>query len=373
MEKNTMKNRLNYKPNIGVIGCGSVCEMYLDFLSRKKEINIYACSDLNKSLAENTAKKYGIKKVMSTNDIISDNKIDVILNLTNPVNHFAINLKALLNKKSVFSEKPFALKYSDALKLANLAKREKRMLCSAPDTYFSKGMQTARIFLEKGTIGKLLGATVISSCLPIENWHPNPEFFYKNGAGPLYDRGVYYITILVFLFGSITSVSSYCDSFIVKRIFPQNSKVKKIINVKTPTHYTVIIKFKDGQQATLLLSYDVKVIPNEMNVLQVFGTKGAVKLPDPMQYNGNAQYYNFKKKLWCEIKNLNRGFDLAGDIRGVSLLDMVKRYNNKNYSSENIEVATHVIEVMNAIDKSCKTSRHINISSTCRKHKLINK
>ena len=43
----------------------------------------------------------------------------------------------------------------------------------------------------------------------MEDWHPNPDFFFKPGAGPVFDLGVYYLTQLINLNGPIKSVQFY--------------------------------------------------------------------------------------------------------------------------------------------------------------------
>ena len=39
-----------------------------------------------------------------------------------------------------------------------------------------------------------------------ERWHPNPDFYYLPGGGPLLDMGPYYVTALVTLLGPVVSV-----------------------------------------------------------------------------------------------------------------------------------------------------------------------
>lgn len=364
MEKNTMNK--NDKIKLAIIGCGSVSEMYLDFLSKQKEIILYGCADLNKNLALKAKKKYQIEKIMSAEEAIIDKNVDIILNLTNPQCHFEINLKALKNKKSVFSEKPFALDYKKALKLVDIAKKNKLLLYSAPDTYLSRGIYTAKFFLEKNFIGKALSAVIISSCPPIENWHPNPDFLYKKGGGPLYDRGIYFLTTLVYLFGPIAEVFGYCNNFIPKRYLIKNNK-KTMIRVETPTHYSVQIKLKNGMTISSLLSFDIKAIPDESDSLQIFGSDGSLKLPNLMLYSGQTKYYDSKNSSWLNIKNINHGYDMSGDVRGAAILDMISCYKINKRSYDNIEIATHVIGVLNAIDRSSKTAKRVKITSMYKK------
>ena len=67
----------------------------------------------------------------------------------------------------------------------------------------------------------------------MEHWHPNPDFFFKPGAGPVFDLGVYYITQLVNLLGPINNIIS--KSTIVQKERIITSQIKQIRTLKDPS------------------------------------------------------------------------------------------------------------------------------------------
>ena len=76
----------------------------------------------------------------------------------------------------------------------------------APDTVLGTGTQTARKAIDDGAIGAPIAATATMVTPGHERWHPNPDFYYGPGGGPLFDMGPYYISSLVTLLGPVASV-----------------------------------------------------------------------------------------------------------------------------------------------------------------------
>lgn len=358
--KKYQKLNNNKMINLGVIGCGSVSEMYLDYLSCQKGVSLFACSDVNVELAKCVAGKYGISKVITVPQLLANKDIDIVLNLTNPLSHSLVNRAVLKSKKNLFCEKPYALNSKEADIVLGLAKKSRLSFYTAPDTYLSEAYKSAKIFIEKGGIGNVFSVNVISTCRPVESWHPSPEFFYKKGAGPLFDRGVYYLTALVFFFGKIISVGGYSEKYIPNRFYKRNKLTRKI-SVESQTHYSSIVKFKNGVTATLMFSFDVEPNPLKTDIMTIYGSLGVIDMPSPMEYSGVANVYDNSLKKWVSVNNKKKVGCLEGDIRGVAVIDMVNELKSCRLNYDNAIIANHVIKVMEAIEKSGKSNKIINI------------
>ncbi|MGM9002561.1 Gfo/Idh/MocA family protein, partial [Campylobacter jejuni] len=68
--------------------------------------------------------------------------------------------------------------------------------------------QTARRAVDEGLIGRPIAATATMAIPGHEAWHPNPDFYYTPGGGPLYDMGPYYLHALITLLGPVARVSA---------------------------------------------------------------------------------------------------------------------------------------------------------------------
>ena len=62
--------------------------------------------------------------------------------------------------------------------------------------------------IDEGAIGKVLSGTAVVQSYGLEHWHPNPDFFFLPGAGPVLDIGPYYISNLVQLIGPVKEVTA---------------------------------------------------------------------------------------------------------------------------------------------------------------------
>src|SRR5690606_21761235 len=90
-----------------------------------------------------------------------------------------------------------------------LAKSKGLMVGAAPETFLGAGMQTCRKVIDDGWIGTPISATANMMSYGTETWHTSPEFYYKEGAGPMLDMGPYYLTALVSLLGPISRTSCF--------------------------------------------------------------------------------------------------------------------------------------------------------------------
>ena len=184
---------------IGFVGVGAISGIYLENITNRfKDIEIIGVCDLIRERAENAVKKYNIPKLYNDMyELFADPEVDVVLNITRPYEHYEVTKAALLAGKHVYSEKPLAVDMDEADELVALAKEKGLHLGGAPDTFMGAGIQTCRKLIDDGVIGDVVGANVAMICHGHESWHPDPEFYYKFGGGPMLDMGPYYVTALI--------------------------------------------------------------------------------------------------------------------------------------------------------------------------------
>ena len=192
---------------IGVIGCGNISDAYLKGAARSQLIQVKSCADLNPEAAQAKAREYGIEAV-SVDALLGDPAIEIVINLTVPLAHGPVSRQIITAGKHVYSEKPLAARFSEgqALMLA-AAGRGVRVGC-APDTFLGAAHQACRRAIDAGLIGRPVAGAAAVLSHGMEHWHPNPEFFFKRGGGPIHDVGPYYVTQLVNLLGPVTRVAA---------------------------------------------------------------------------------------------------------------------------------------------------------------------
>ena len=137
-----------------------------------------------------------------------DPEIEIVLNLTTPESHGTIALAALEAGKSVYNEKPLAITRAEGAADAGTGARQgaarRRRAGHLPGRRLCR---PCRKLIDDGAIGAPVAANAFMMSHGHEHWHPNPEFYYKAGGGPMFDMGPYYLTALVTLLGPVRRVS----------------------------------------------------------------------------------------------------------------------------------------------------------------------
>ena len=192
---------------VGVIGCGKISGIYLENGATFDDVEIVACADLVLERAEAQAQAYGVPRACSPEELLADEEVEIVLNLTVPVVHAEVSLAALEVGKHVYTEKPLAVSLEDGRRMLEVAaERDLRMGC-APDTFLGGGLQTCRKVMDEGIIGEPVAVSALMLSHGPEDWHPNPDFYFQPGAGPMFDMGPYYLTALATLMGPVRRVA----------------------------------------------------------------------------------------------------------------------------------------------------------------------
>ena len=111
--------------------------------------------------------------------------------------------------------------------------------------------------IDDGWIGNPIAATAFCAFHRHEVWRPDPGFFYKIGAGPMFDMGPYYLTALVSTLGPIKRVSGHVKISIPERVITSEPKFGQKIKVDIPTRISGSLEFENGVIATMMMSFDV--------------------------------------------------------------------------------------------------------------------
>jgi len=343
---------------VGIIGCGNISETYFECQNLFNNFNVVACADINIEAAKNSAEKYNVK-AFSVDDILANDDIDVIINLTIPSAHKEIIMKSLNAGKHCFSEKPLAMNFNEGLEISELASSKNLYVGCAPDTFLGAAGQKARSLIEDKKIGDVVLGTFNLMSHGMEHWHPNPDFFFKPGAGPVFDVGVYYITQLVNLIGPIKSISSLSGTATPERTITSEPRNGEKIKVETPTTLMGALEFHNNAKIQFFCSWDVW--KHKHSTIELYGLEGSMIVPDPNFFSGDI-LISHKEEDWQVINNdkmllgipnkTDNNGDKIANYRGIGLSDMINAISNKRQSRCSLDLAVHVLEAMEGIIKS---------------------
>lgn len=348
---------------VGVVGCGNISNAYFHGLGQFPDlIEVVACADLDRSRAEAKAQEKKLAHAGTVEEILGDPDIDLIVNLTVPKAHAEVNLAALKEGKHVYCEKPFSLSAREGREVLDFARDRNLLVGTAPDTFLGAGLQTCRKLLDEGAIGEPVAATAFMVCHGHEGWHPSPEFYYEKGGGPLFDMGPYYLTALVSFLGPVRRVSASARTTFPTRTIQSEPLRGKQITVETPTHYSGTLDFVSGAVATVVMSFDIWKA--KLPLLEIYGTEGSLSCPDPNQFHEANDVYLLRKGAG-EWENIPLAHTHRVG-RGMGVADMAKAIVSQRHHRCAGELGYHVVEVMEAFEKSSAVGRHVDIASTCR-------
>ncbi|SEG86527.1 Predicted dehydrogenase [Thermomonospora echinospora] len=333
-------------PSVGcaVVGCGDVSTKYLRTLRAAPIIDIVACCDVLPERARRLAARCARAVSASLPEILADPAVELVINLTPPQQHTEITLRALRAGKSVYTEKPVATSPEELAEVLVMAGNGDAMLGGAPDTALGPAAQAARRAIDEGRIGRPLGASAALLTPGHERSCPTPEVFYRKGAGPLLDMGVYYLTMLVSLLGPVREVVGAHSRPSPLRVIDTGPRARTSFATEVPTHVAALLVFENREIVTLTASFEVwgTRVPH----LEIFGTEGTLSIPDPNFYTGAVRLKAARSREWIPLP-----YPPDAPVgRGIGVIDMAHALRGLTGQRLTGGIIGHVVETMLAVE-----------------------
>jgi predicted dehydrogenase len=345
---------------VGVVGAGRISGQYSAMIARLPQLAVTAVADLDEDRARRLARRHPGARVRTLADLHAADDVDVVLNLTTPAGHAPVALAAIAGGKHVYGEKPLAATSSDGRVIVRAAAAAGMRAACAPDTVLGTGVQTARAALESGAIGAPHAATAFMTAPGHERWHPDPEFYYQPGGGPLFDMGPYHLTALVHLLGPVRRVVGMSSRPRAERTIGDGPRAGTSFPVQVDTHVSGILEHHGGALTTLMMSFDVWQA--HLPSIEVYGSSGSLSVPDPNYFDGDVRLFTAGGSGWTVLE-ARAGY--AGAGRGVGLLDLHEALAQGRPHRAAVDVALHVLDVMESVETSARTGSSVTVSTTC--------
>ena len=334
---------------VAVVGCGNISKQYLKNLAAFPDVQVLFCADIDADRAKAQAAAYGVPASGSVQQALDHPDVGLVVNLTIPAAHAEVASAAIAAGKHVWNEKPLAPDVAAGRALLDQAAKAGVRVGCAPDTLLGAGIQSARRLIAAGAIGTPISALTLLQGPGPESWHPDPEFLFAKGAGPLFDLGPYYLSVLATLFGPTTRVAAISRRARATRVIGSGPRKGTEFNVEVPTFISAVAEYAGGQDASLLFSWDSPL--QRMGFLEITGTEATLAVPDPNQFDGDLKVRRADDREWTVIAS--RG---AAAGRGSGVVDMVRAIRSGRPHRASGEMALHVLEMMTAIDRSGQTA-----------------
>ena len=358
------------KIGVGIIGAGNISKAYLRLAPLFRGFEIRAISDLDAEASKRRGEEFGIL-ACSVEELLVAPDIDVVVNLTVPAAHFSVTQNILEAGKHAYSEKPFVLSVEEGKELQKLASERNLRIGSAPDTFLGGSHQQARDLIDAGSIGKIAAGTCHVMSHGMEDWHPNPDFFFQPGAGPVLDLGPYYISNLIQLIGPVKRVGALATSATETRTIGSEPRRGEEIPVDTPTNIHSLLEFESGATVTFSASWDVWA--HRHTPMELYGTEGSLFLPDPNFFGGVLERAGRDGKIEgvptndhpFAVANEDHDGMMFANYRMAGLAEMIAAITSNRPHRCSLELALHTVDVMTGILQSGEEGRFVDMTTSC--------
>lgn len=349
---------------IGVVGLGAISPAYLRTLRQRPGVEVTALADLDRARAESALASAPGARALSVPDLVTSGDVDLVLNLTVPAAHSEVALAAVTAGKHVYGEKPFATTVEQARAILDAA-GQLRVGC-APDTVLGTGVQTARKAVEDGLIGRPIAANAAFSSPGHERWHANPEFYYRDGGGPLLDMGPYYLTALIHILGPVKRVVGVSSRSRDTRVIGSGPRTGTVFEVEVATHVAGILVHETDAVTTLAMSFDI--VDSAQPKIEIHGDQGSLSVPDPNGFDGDVSLRQSGDGTWRPLP-LSAGF--RGGSRGIGVADLAASLLESRPHRASGEVALHVLDVMVTLLAAAERKTSLEVHSSCARPALV--
>jgi predicted dehydrogenase len=346
---------------VGIIGCGDILDAYMTGLRRfGRPLEVKRLADIDLERAADGARRHRVPASGGVGELWKDESVEIVVSLTPPKIHHEVIATAAASGKDIYTEKPLSANTELAWEALRIAQEAGILLGSAPDTFLGSAAQTARLALDRGDIGDVIAVSVFAPYNRAERRHPNPEFLFQAGAGPLLDIPPYHLTWLVHLLGPVIRVAGLSTRSAPFRQVRSTEGHAMEIPVEVDTHVTAILEFATGSVGTFIGSFDVW--NHELPAIEIYGALGTLSLPHPNWYDGPVRVKLNEDEEW---QTLEPSFPLiqvdpAEKVRGLGVVDLVQSEKGQPPRASS-EMAYHVLEVLEAMQISSNENSYIDI------------
>jgi predicted dehydrogenase len=343
---------------IGIVGLGVIARQYFDTFAGHPAVTVAAVADLDEARAAAVAAELPGARAVPVERLLAGSDVQTVLNLTTPAAHAEIALGAISHGKHVYSEKPLTVTFPEARTVLEAAADAGLSVGCAPDTVLGTGTQTARAAIDGGLIGRPLSASAVMVTPGHEHWHPNPDFYYQAGGGPLLDMGPYYLSALVHLLGPVRTVIGAASRLRHERVIGSGPRAGRAIRVEVDSHVSGVLEHAGGVLSTITTSFDGAV--TTAAPIEVHGEAGTLVVPDPNRFDGEVRLFELAGRQWRTLEP-SAGYAAGG--RGIGLLDQIAGGAGRPPRAAG-SLALHVLEAMTALLRSAAEGRRIELTTT---------
>ncbi len=190
------------KLRAAIVGCGSIHKSHTSVLQDIPEVEIAAVCDIEIEKAKSTAEKFGCIAFDSFDSLMNFGEFDILHICTPHYLHAEMAIRALNAKKHVLCEKPMAIAYEDAKKVAEAVKKNGVKYGVCFQNRYNQSSVFIRDLLKSGELGNITGARAFVTWDRDESYYASGEWRGKiatEGGGVLINQSIHTLDLLQWL------------------------------------------------------------------------------------------------------------------------------------------------------------------------------
>jgi predicted dehydrogenase len=337
---------------VALVGCGNIASAYVKTMRAYPQLELVGAFDLVPGRAREVLGRRG-HVYGSLDEVLADDSVDAVLNLTVHHAHPAVVRACLEAGKHVHTEKPLALGYAVARELAELARRVDRRLSCAPINVLGESQQTLWRIVREGRLGEVRVGYAEVNWGRIETWHPAPLPFYEVGA--LFDVGVYPLTLLAVIFGRFARVTAYG-----RVVQPERTMLSgEPFRVTTPDLVVALVELESGPLVRLTTTFYADKL--KQHGLELHGDRASAFVDSWENFNSPLEVAE-RGRAYEPVELVRPGFPGKDWARSLAELDEAIAEGRPHRPSA--ELAAHVVEVMESIARSAASGEPVELESS---------
>jgi predicted dehydrogenase len=275
------------KVKVGIIGCGVIARRAHgpEYKKLGDKVEIVAACDIVKEKLDSYCDLHDIpKRYSKISDMLDDDEIQAVDVCLHNNMHAPTAIEAMRRGKDVYSEKPMAGSYADALAMLEASKKYGRKLHVQLNMLYSAGSFVAKRLIDSGDLGKIYHMRSTGfrrRGRPYVDGYGEKEFVSSKvaGGGALLDMGVYHISQLLYLTGNKKPVRVVGNTY---QEIDMDPKRREISGYDVEELITGMIDFGGGMTMDLIESWAMNLDTLEGSC--IIGSKGGVRL-NPFSYH----------------------------------------------------------------------------------------
>lgn len=203
---------------IAIVGTGFVADYYLTTLANHPDLELVGVFDRDRDRLSRFSRFHRLDAYPSLDACLADGRVEIVVNLTNPESHYAVNCAALAAGRHVYCEKPLGMSAAEVADVGARAAAAGLHVWSAPANALSEAHALVARLVAEGRIGtpRLAYAEMEDGPVFRDGWRewrslsgtPWPGV-HEFEIGCTLEHAGYALSWLVSLFGPVAHVQAF--------------------------------------------------------------------------------------------------------------------------------------------------------------------